>query len=74
MQASQIAKLAASIGTGAISYEAVTESLSEDGVSHLDSVLGMGAGIVGGAIGGRIIGNIMDSTGVSDVIDDIFDF
>jgi len=70
MRSSDIAKLAASVAAGYITYEAAVDFLDNDGeVSFLDKVL---AGSAGGVVGG-IVGGLMDSTGVSDLIDDVTD-
>lgn len=69
MKSSDIAKLAASIATGYITYEAAINLLDNDGdVSLLDSLI---AGGVAGAAGG-IVGGLMDATGASDLVDGIF--
>jgi hypothetical protein len=69
MRASDIAKLAASIGAGYITYEAASNMLSSDGdKSMLDSII---AGAAGGIAGG-LVGELMDSTGATDMIDDVF--
>ena len=75
MRPSEIAKLAAGIAAGSLTYGAVVDDLDDDGdVSMLDSLLAGGASAITGALGGRIIGNAMDATGVSDLVDDLFDF
>lgn len=71
MLASDIAKLAASIAAGSVSYDMARSRLSSDGdISLLDSILSGGAGALGGAIGGRVVSEVMDRTGVTDLIDD----
>lgn len=68
MRASDIAKLAASIAVGSITYEAAVDMLDNDGdVSLLDSLM---AGAVGGVAGG-IVSGLMDKTGVTGVVDDV---
>ncbi len=69
MRASDIAKLAASVATGYITYEAATKLLGNDGdISLLDSLV---AGGVAGTAGG-IVGGLMDKTGASNLVDDVF--
>lgn len=71
MQPSDIAKLAASIAAGSMTYSAARRHLSSDGdLSILDSLVAGGAGALGGAIGGRVVSEIMDETGITDLIDD----
>jgi hypothetical protein len=71
MRASDIAKLAAAIAAGSITYNAVVSQLDDDGdISLLDSILAGGAGSIAGAAAGKI----MDATGVSDLIDEVFDW
>lgn len=70
MKASDIAKLAASIAAGAITYNAAVDMLDNDGdVSLLDSLIAAGAG----GVAGGLIGGIMDKTGVSGLVDDVAD-
>ncbi len=74
MRASDIAKLAASIAAGSLTYHAAIDMLDDDGdVSLLDGMMASGAGIVGGGVVGSIVGHVMDETGVSDLVDDISD-
>lgn len=69
MRSSDIAKLAASIAAGSVTYSAVINQLDDDGdVSLLDSLLAGGAAAVAGAV----VSEAMDATGISDLIDDIF--
>lgn len=69
MQASDILKLAASVAAGSLTYEAAAESLSSDGDrSVLDSILAGGAGLAAGGL----VGGLLDATGISGIVDDIF--
>jgi hypothetical protein len=71
MKASDIAKLAAGIAAGSLTYDAVVDQLDDDGdISLLDTILASGAG----GVTGSIVGGLMDATGVSEVIDEIFDW
>jgi hypothetical protein len=73
MKSSDIAKLAASVAAGSISYEMARKTLSLDGdISLLDSLLASGSGLIGGAIGGKVIETVMDETGLTNLIDETF--
>lgn len=66
LKASDLAKLTAAIAAGSVTQEAVTRALDSGDHSFINSVLGMGAGVVTGSI----VGDAMDATGASDLIDD----
>lgn len=68
MEASDIAKLAASVAAGAITYDVATSLLGGNReLSLLDSLI---AGAASGVVG-SIAGEVMDATGVSEIIDDV---
>ncbi len=70
MKASDIAKLAAGIAAGSITYGAAKSQLESDGdLSLLDNLLAAGAGAVAGAA----VSKVMDATGVSGLVDDVAD-
>ena len=70
MKASDIAKLAASIAAGSITYEAARDSLDPEHHSLLDAAIAAGAG----AVAGSVAAAALDATGASDLIDDATDF
>lgn len=73
MKTSDIAKLAATVATGVITYEVACDMLDDDGeVSTLDKIIAAGAGVGVAAVSSNIISDVMDSTGISDFIDDLF--
>lgn len=75
MKASDIAKLATSVATGVVTYEVACNMLDDDGeVSTLDKLIAGGAGLGVAAATSGIVSDVMDATGVSDVIDSLFDF
>lgn len=71
MKPSDIAKIAAQVTAGSISYEHAKTLLPSTNIPLLDSLITGAGGMVGGAIGGRVIGEVMDRTGITDVIDDV---